>query len=116
MIRKAKSYMILKKVDFVLNLKQFQQSEKLSNEARDFLNQPIAKFSILAVTPFVNSSALKKLKKTREILIRRKLVKLNTTSLKGEFLYLALALNSSEFLFYLYWQIRRVSISIRSRI
>ena len=98
------------------NLKEFQQNERLTTEVIDFLNQPIAKFSILAVTPSVNNSDFQQLKKTRIILKEKKLIKLNTVKLKGEFLYLALALNSSIFLFYVYWQIRRFSISLKSRL
>ena len=98
-----------------LSLKQFQRSEHLTKEETDFLNQPVAKFTILAVTPYAETSAFKKLRMTRKILKDSNLVKLNLAELNGEFLFLAFALNTSGCVFYIYWQIRRVAISLRSR-
>ncbi len=97
-----------------LHLKHFQQNESLTNEQRDFLNQPVAKFTILAVTPYAETSELQKLKITRNILKEKDLLKLNIKGLSREFLALASTLNSSVFVFYFYWQMRRLAMSLRS--
>jgi glycosyltransferase involved in cell wall biosynthesis len=64
----------------VNNLKRFQEEQNLDERQREFLNQPIAKFAILAINSSISRGSLSKYAKTVK---RLRLLSLSQLNLKG---------------------------------
>ena len=101
-------------INAALALKQFQQSETLNMDQKTFLNKPIAKFTILALTPFVKELNYVGFYKKYKELKRFELIKLEVNGLSPGYRKRANSLNKSSFQF-LSFSYYRLQDKLRSR-
>ncbi len=85
------------------NLKYFQQNQSLSDYQKDFLNQPICKFVILAITSSKRRFRFNKVSYLKKRLKTLGLEKLNLTSVNSEYRLLGMMYNTSTYLLILYY-------------
>lgn len=105
-------------VNAALTLKQFQQNETLNKDQKTFLNKPIAKFTILALTPFVKELNYIGFSKKYKELKRLELIKLEVNGLSPGYRKRANSLNKStlQFLSLCYYRLQDKLLSRHKRL
>lgn len=99
-----------------INLKIFSLTPALNDEQRVFMNQPLSKFTLLAVEASTKISSVKKL-----FLVKKKLVEndLGTLSLSGvlwPYSIYARMYNISPFMFVIYLVLKKIMTSIKLKV
>jgi len=84
-----------------VNIKQFQHKEKLTDGQRYFLNQPIAKFVLLAVNSALNVPKFREYRNITKELANRALGRLKIKGVVRPYIYYAIAYNYFPVFFYL---------------
>lgn len=99
-----------------VNLKKFRDEQSLSKQQRNFLNQPICKFVILAITSVQKPLKIKKLNKVINQLKDSGLKRLSLTSVKREYWTLGFLYNISVYLLVFYQIINNILKSLMLRV
>jgi len=97
------------------NLKLFSQSPVLSEAQRVFMNQPLSKFTLLAVESSAKMSSFKKFFFVKKKLIENGLGRLSLAGVLWPYSTYARLYNITPFLFiiYLYWKKIKVSVALQ---
>lgn len=98
-------------VTAAVNLKNFNKIHDLNQDQKDFINQPIAKFTLLAVQSCGDSLAWKFLLMIRKSFHSSGLKKLSLKGVLYPYTIYARIYNGSIFLFYGYWIYKRMVTS-----
>lgn len=98
------------------NLKEFSENQQLSDEQRNFMNQPIAKFTLLAIQACAKPSNWKKSFYVRSSLISKGFQKLSLDGVCTPFIFYGRLYNMSFYLFLVAFGLANFKTSILLKI
>ena len=96
-----------------VNLKQFQRKEKLTDGQQYFLNQPIAKFVLLAVNSTLNVPKFREYRNITKELANRALGRLKLKGVVRPYIYYAVAYNYFPVFFYLKAIVKEIKDTVK---